>query len=176
MPEKAELRKQMLAERDKLDIVLKSRLDLAICNRLEDIIEARNAKVVHSYLPMGSEIDVYPLLEHLLTVGVTVITPKSLKGRQIKNLQLHSLEELEEGIYGTKHPAHDEEYTGPIDVYIIPGLAFDKKHYRVGYGGGYYDSHLAGQEGYKVGICYPFQLVDELPVEAHDVPMDAVVY
>lgn len=176
MPDKAELRKQMLAERDKLDIVLKSRLDLAICNRLEDIIEARNGKVVHSYLPMGSEIDVYPLLEHLLTVGVTVITPKSLKGRQIKNLQLHSLEELEEGIYGTKHPAHDEEYTGPIDIYIIPGLAFDKKHSRVGYGGGYYDRHLVGQGGYKVGICYPFQIVDELPVETHDIVMDMVVY
>jgi len=151
-------------------------MDLTICEKLEELIEQRSAKVVHSYLPMGSEIDVYPLLEKLLTVGITVITPKSLKGRKIRNLALHSLQELEDGIFGTKHPAHDEEYTGPIDLFIIPGLAFDKRGYRIGYGAGYYDNFLPSHTGHKAGVCYSFQLVEQVLVEAHDIPMDIVVY
>ncbi len=175
MREKKDLRIQMLAQRDALDIVFKTRLDIALCAKLEQLIELRGARVVHAYLPMGSEIDIYPLLEKLLSVGITVVTPKSLKGRKLKNLALHSLQELEEGIFGTKHPAHDEEYTGPIDLFIVPGLAFDKMNYRLGYGAGYYDNFLSTQPGYKAGICYPFQLLEELPTEAHDVPMDKVI-
>ncbi len=166
----------MLAQRESLDVILKTRLDLAICSKLDELIRVRDARVVHSFLPMGSEIDIYPLLEKLLSIGITVITPKSLKGRKLKNLALHSLSELEDGIFGTRHPAHDEEYTGNIDLFIIPGLAFDKRHYRLGYGAGYYDNFLFSHPGYKVGICYPFQLVDELPVEPHDVKIDELVY
>lgn len=175
MQEKKDIRAQMLAQRDALDIVFKARLDIAICSRLEQLIEQRAAKVVHAYLPMGSEIDIYPLLEKLLSIGITVVTPKSLKGRKLKNLALHSLQELEDGIFGTRHPAHDEEYTGPIDLFIVPGLAFDKMNYRLGYGAGYYDNFLSSQQGYKVGTCYPFQVVEQLPVEQHDVPMDKII-
>ena len=176
MQEKTELRKQMLAQRNAMDVAFKTRLDLAICSKLDELIALKAAKTIHAYLPMGSEIDIIPLLESLLARGVTVITPKSLKGRKLKNLVLHSLQELEDGIFGTKHPAHDEEYTGTIDLFIIPGLAFDKLNHRMGYGGGYYDNLLPSQQGYKVGVCYSFQLVDMLPTEPHDIPVDQVVY
>jgi len=166
----------MQAQRAAMDIVAKARLDIAICTKLEQLIEIREAKVVHAYLPMGSEVDIFPLLEKLLTVGITIVAPKSLKGRKLKNLALHSLQQLEDGIFGTKHPDHDEEYTGPIDLFIIPGLAFDKLHYRLGYGVGYYDNFLSSQPGYKIGVCYPFQLVEQLPAEDHDIPMDTVIY
>ncbi len=176
MQEKAALRRYMLEERDKLNASVKEGFDRIMCERLERLIKEKQARVVHAYLSMGSEINILPLLDRLLLEGITVVTPKAMKGRKIKNLALHSLEDLEEGIFGTKHPAHDEEFTGEIDVFIIPGLAFDRQNYRLGYGAGYYDHLLSEHKGYKAGICYPFQLTDKLPVEAHDVAMDEVLF
>lgn len=176
MQEKADLRNKMQALRDAMEISVKNSYDISICSRLELMVRERGAKTVHAYLPMGSEINITPLLEKLMAGDITIVTPKALKGRKMKNLALHSLSDLQDGIFGTRHPAHDEEFTGTIDLFIIPGLAFDKMNFRLGYGAGYYDTFLSSQGGYKVGICYPFQLVDRLPVEPHDLPMDEVIF
>jgi 5-formyltetrahydrofolate cyclo-ligase len=174
---KADLRKRLLAKRDDLPMNYKVMLDKAIIAKLEALIEERQPKVVHSYLPFGGEIDINPLLQKLLDNKVTVVCPKSLPKRELENLVLRSLTELEEGRFGTKHPAGGEVYTGPIDMFIVPGIGFDPQNYRLGYGAGYYDKFFAEHpKGYKVGICYPFQLIDHLPVEAHDVPLNTVLY
>lgn len=177
MLEKKELRQEMLAKRDALDATAKAQHDKRICASLAQLVEGRKMKVVHCYLPMGSEINIFPLIEQLLQKGITVVTPKALKKRQLQNLILNSLSELEDGIYGTQHPANSTEYTGQFDLFIIPGLAFDKSRYRLGYGSGYYDSFLHTQpHAYKLGICYPFQVIDTVPTEAHDVQLDDILY
>lgn len=61
------------------------------------------------------------------------------------------------------------------DLIIVPGLAFDKKGGRIGFGKGYYDRFLASAQGLKVGLCYSFQLLSSLPTEEHDVHLDALV-
>lgn len=167
----------MLLKRDELDSTVRKSYDERICLKLAALIDKHSCKVVHTYLPMGSEIDISPLIEDLLARGITVVTPKALRKRQMENLVLHSLTALEDGIYGTRHPANSTVYTGNYDLFIIPGLAFDKKHYRLGYGSGYYDTFLATQpNALKVGICYPFQMVDKVPTEAHDVQLDEIFY
>lgn len=173
---KSSIRKEMLAKRDTLNAAEKAVMDSTICKKLEQVIAGRAAGVIHSYLPFGSEPDIYPLLSSLLHKGVTVICPKSLAKRTIQNLVLTSLDELEEGRYGTRHPASGLEYHGNIDLYIVPGVAFDHNHYRLGYGSGYYDNYFgANPGGHKVGICYGFQLVSELPNESHDIPLNQVI-
>lgn len=177
MQEKADLRKTMLQQRDALDITEKQILDNKINAAITDLVEARKPNVVHCYIPMGSEIDIKPVINHMLASGVKVIAPKALKKRQLQNLVLRSLDELESGIYGTHHPAGNEEYTGPIDLFVIPGLAFDRNNYRLGYGSGYYDTFLHTEHtAYRLGICYPFQVVDKVPTEPHDEQLSAIVY
>ena len=67
------------------------------------------------------------------------------------------------------------DYAG-IDLAVIPGVAFDRAGNRLGRGKGYYDRLLPRlADTYKIGLCYPFQLADSLPAEAHDVRMDEVV-
>lgn len=177
MIEKKELRKEMLAKRDAMASDEKETYDAGICAQIEAIINERDIKVVHTYLPMGSEINIAPLIEKMLAAGITVVNPKALKQRKLQNLVLKSLDELEGGIYGTQHPAGNVEYTGDFDLFIIPGLAFDKNNYRLGYGSGYYDTYLVTQpNAYKLGICYPFQVVDRVPTEAHDVQLDKVIW
>ena len=62
-----------------------------------------------------------------------------------------------------------------IDIVIVPGVAFDKKYNRMGYGKGYYDRFLKDMTALKIGVCHSFQLVDEIPSEPHDIKMDMIV-
>lgn len=174
--EKAALRKTMNSRRAKLDKERKQRYDIWVCEQLLSRIKKRSASIVHAYLPMGTEIDIRPLLEQLLTDGIKVVCPKTLPRPKLENRVLKSLEELETGVMGTKFPAEREVYEGDIDLIVVPGLAIDKSRYRLGYGGGYYD-HFLNQhpEAYKVGVYYPFQLVESVPVEPHDVQLDDVL-
>lgn len=174
--QKKELRKVMLAKRGQLDIVEKKQMDLYICQQLINIVDSIQPKVVHCYLPMGSEIDITNVINYLITKNIIVVTPKTLRKRQLENLVLNSLEETEVGLFGTTHPSGDNLYTGNYDLFIIPGLAFDSNKYRLGYGAGYYDGFLSQQKtGLKAAICYPFQIVDEVPIESHDVQLDTIL-
>ena len=147
-----------------------------ICQLIWEIIQKRDAKIVHTYLNMGSEINVQPMIQHLLDAGITVVAPKTLKKRQLENRIVNNLKDMEPGVFGTYHPSGKEIYEGPFDLIISPGLAFNQNGGRLGYGGGYYDTFLAEQtDAWKLGICYPNQLLDDIPLEAHDILMDQVI-
>lgn len=62
-----------------------------------------------------------------------------------------------------------------IDMILVPGVAFTGSGERIGRGKGYYDKILKQTKAYKLGICFDFQLLEELPMEEHDVKMDRVV-
>ena len=174
---KKKLREQMQKERDRLPAADKDKLDKDLVHKLHELIEQRVPKSVHCYLPMGSEVDISPVIESLLQSGTRVITPKSLPKRKLEHLVLKSTHELEDGIFGTRHPSGGLVFGGSYDMIIVPGLAFDRQGNRLGYGAGYYDSFLQEQAGaYKVGVAYPFQVLKQLPTEAHDVPLNKVLY
>lgn len=176
MQEKKRIREEMLALRSALAPSEKQRFDHSICEQLQATVQQLNAKTIHTYLPMGDEVDIFPFIRAMLEKGLTVVAPKSLKGRRLENLVLQSLAELEAGIYGTSHPASGLVYEGDYDLFIVPGLAFDRRGNRIGYGAGYYDAFLGSQPGgQKLGVCYPFQLLEELPSESHDVRLDGVL-
>lgn len=174
--EKKTLRQQMLVKRARLSKVSKRAYDQWICDSLWKTIQECNYKTVHCYLPMGSEINITPLIEQLLQENLTVITPKTLPKPRLQNLVLKSLNELEKGVFGTKHPASAEEFSGTYDVIIVPGLAFDASNYRLGYGGAYYDNFLVHHTNtLKIGIFYPFQSTEKVPLEPHDVQLDKIM-
>lgn len=174
--EKAALRKEMLQLRNLIKPRDKVNYDLWICSALEALIISKNCKVVHSYIPFEAEIDIIPLLNKLLQINVTVVCPKTLPKRKLENRILYNLNDLEIGIMGTKHPSKEMVYDGKCDLIIVPGLAFDEDKYRLGYGGGYYDNFLTAQpQAYKVGIFYPFQKVEKVPVEPHDIGLDEIL-
>lgn len=173
--QKKHLRETMLEQRDKMPRQERNAHSGKICEQLWTYILENKVAVIHSYLTMGSEVNVLSLLQKALEHGLTVVVPKTLRKRQMQNLILHDLKNMEAGIFGTYHPKDSEEYLGEYDLIIVAGLAFAKNGFRVGYGGGYYDTFLAGQQAVKkIGVCYPFQLVENVPVEAHDVQLDEV--
>lgn len=174
--QKDTLRKEMYKKRAR-NKATKPAYDLWICSQLEQLVKEKKAKVVHAYLPMGTEIDIRPFLEKMLAENIKIMTPKTLPKRQLENLELHALDELEKGVFGTSHPANSSEYKENYDLIIVPGLAFDSHNYRLGYGGGYYDTFLAQHpKAFKAGIFYPFQKVNAVPKENHDVCLDTIIY
>jgi 5-formyltetrahydrofolate cyclo-ligase len=177
MREKRELRLQMLKRRSGIDAELKRVYDALICETLYEKIKAAKSRIVHAYIPLPAEINITFLLEQLLKDGTQVVCPRALPGGVLENRVLQTLDELEIGKMGTRHPADADIFDGPIDFIIVPGLAFDHNRYRLGYGGGYYDNFLMAQpKAQKVGIFYPFQEVEQVPREAHDVQLDEVLF
>lgn len=174
--QKKDLRKLKLQQRNQLENSFKERYDTWIGNELEQLIKESGFKTIHAYLPMGKEINIAPLIATLLKNDLQVITPKTLPKRKLQNLILHSLNDVESGVFGTKHPSNSSEYSGSFDLIIVPGLAYDKNNYRLGYGGGYYDNFLIHHpNALKVGVFYPFQLVEKVPIEKHDLQLDRIL-
>lgn len=94
------------------------------------------------------------------------------------NLDLLPYDEntLQEGYKHIMEPSGDDAFSlEKIEMIVVPGVAFDRSGRRLGRGKGFYDRLLADTSAVKIGICYEFQLVDELPAEKHDIPMDIVI-
>ena len=87
---------------------------------------------------------------------------------------LDELKEWSEGGISFKSPPMDNPEVDP-DVLLIPGRAFNDKGDRLGRGKGFFDKYLAGFKGIKIGICFDFQIFENIPLEPHDRPMDYVV-
>jgi 5-formyltetrahydrofolate cyclo-ligase len=172
---KKALRPKMLVKRARLPRKVKKQYDQWICDSLWETIQKQGFKTVHCYLPMGTEINITALIKKMLQENVKVIVPKTLPKPRMQNLVLTSLDNLEKGVFGTSHPANAEEFSDSYDVIIVPGLAFDNANYRLGYGGSYYDNFLVHHpDTPKIGIFYPFQKIDSVPVEAHDIQLDEI--
>lgn len=129
------------------------------------------------YNSFGSEADTRRIAEELLRRGKLVYFPRVEDGEILP--VLYRGQSFLRGAYGIAEP-EGEAFAGIPQVCVLPMLAADRSLYRLGYGGGYYDRWLARASRaevqlLRVGICYHFQLSDELPSEAHDQPMDVLV-
>jgi 5-formyltetrahydrofolate cyclo-ligase len=174
--DKKSLRQRMLAQRDACNPAERATLSTRIITEIEALMHERKVNVLHSFLPMGSEVELFPLLDRAIAKGIEVYAPKTLKGRVLEHYRYTGQQQLVSGVFGTQHPAGDAPYTGTFDMILVPGLAFTAKGDRLGYGAGYYDTFLPQHpEAFTVAVCFPFQVVDALPVEAHDRAVQRVV-
>ncbi len=137
----------------------------------------RNAKTIYGYLPYNQEVRTVPMLEQALRDGKQVAVPK-VYGEEMKFLYLTDLTQVEKGYAGIPEPIAD----GPVAddktaLVLMPGLAFDPQGHRIGYGGGFYDKFLAAEpEHPTLALCYDFQMLPALDTEAHDIPVDFVLW
>ncbi|TCK06715.1 5-formyltetrahydrofolate cyclo-ligase [Phorcysia thermohydrogeniphila] len=128
------------------------------------------------YAPFKGEVDLLPLAEWCLSRGKRVVFPR-VSGKEILPLEVFSLSELSPGYCSILEPPYElSRAINEIDVVFVPGIAFDLNCFRIGYGGGFYDRFLARtQIGFKIGICFDFQVVERIPHDPYDVPVDLVV-
>lgn len=177
---KQELREKTLEQRDALSEQTRREYAAVIMNCVLSQPEIKEAKGVFCFVGFGSEPDTTHLILRLLEDGKRVFIPRTEKGNpEMKLAEIDSLDELEVDYYGILSPKADHPRWGTIrdvDAVIVPGVAFDTKGYRVGYGAGFYDRFLADDPSvFKLAIGYALQLTDSVPKDDHDIPVDALV-
>ena len=135
------------------------------------------AKTIYGYLPYNQEVRTVPMLEQALTDGKRVAVPK-VYGDEMKFIYLTDLHQVETGYAGIPEPVEDGPVADdPTALVLMPGLAFDREGHRIGYGGGFYDKFLAAEPTHPtLALCYEFQMVQQLPVEEFDIPVDVVLW
>ena len=134
----------------------------------------QKASIVMLYHPLWDEVDVRPLFDKALNQGKRVILP-TVKGDDIIPVEITPNTEWVVGDFDILEPIA-EPYLGPIDLIIIPGIAFDKQLNRLGRGKGYYDRFLTKHpNAYRLGICFKFQIVESVPTESFDLPMQEII-
>ncbi|MEJ8751971.1 5-formyltetrahydrofolate cyclo-ligase [Lagierella sp. ICN-221743] len=180
--DKKAIRKKIIAERDDLDFGVKQSKDEIIINRFLDQGFIEKYDNIFCYVSFGSEIDNGKILSTILDSGKNLYVPYvDIDSRQMCLCQIHDIaEDLERGHYGILEPKkilRKPVNSGIIDCVISPGVAFTRKMERIGYGGGYYDRFYSSLKKmpFIVALAYDFQIVDSLPTESFDIPVDMII-
>ena len=172
---KAELRKKILQEMKAVPQKQKIAMDQALTERFLNHPVYQEAKVIATYLSFPHEFQTQGLIEQALKDGKKVLIPKTYpKGRM--EFVVYNPQQLVKTSFGLLEPQGDLEVVKPsqIDLIHVPGLAFTREGYRIGYGGGYYDRYLENFAGQSLSTIYPFQ-VQEFNLEDHDIPVQEVL-
>lgn len=136
------------------------------------------AQTILLYHSLPDEVDTHEFIRYWSRYK-TILLPVVV-GSQLELRVYQTSSQLLPGSYGIMEPQSLPFLNYPnIELAVIPGMAFDREGNRLGRGKGYYDrllSSLKAHKIYKIGICFEFQYVQEIPTEAHDIPMDEVIY
>ncbi len=145
--------------------------------KLEGKKAFKDAGTIMMYISAYKEPETLPVIEHLLEQGKRVIVPvSSTETNTIVPTYIETTSELEKGAYGILEPTIIRPVNKKdIDIIVMPGIAFDMHRNRLGFGKGYYDKFLKDTNAKKIALCYDFQIIDDLPIDDHDIPMDLIL-
>lgn len=153
----------------------KEALDNKIFNKIIELKEYKESKMILIYVSLKDEVDTFKLIEHSLRIGKKVAVPKC-EGDNIVFYNINTLSDLQEGSFRILEPKTNEIINDFSDsICIIPGIAFDKENNRIGYGRGFYDRFLEKYDGTKIGLTYAECICDRIDSEINDIKMDIVI-
>lgn len=156
-----------------------------ICQQLLCHPRVADAQTLLLYHPLPDEVDVTPVIAELHRQGKTILLPKVISDTEMQLRRYDGIESLQSGAFGILEP------TGPVvspdvlcsasAVAIVPGMAFDAVGNRLGRGKGYYDRLLAvlasaRQRPWLIGVCFCVQMVESVPHDEHDVPVNEIIH
>lgn len=180
--EKQRLRKDVLARRNKLTTAQRVIRSADVLQKLFELEVVGSATWIHFYVSFGSEVETTGMIAHALSRGKRVSVPKMEPvSKQLVLSELKDpVRELVPNAVGIPEPKPEvfrPVEIGTMNLFVIPGIAFDERGNRLGQGAGYYDRMLAGVSGRVpiVGLAFELQLVKEVPVGDHDVKVNWIV-
>ena len=147
----------------------------ALAEKLFATEQYRRAESLYAYLSYNQEVRTEPIIRRAWADGKRVAVPKVV-GADMRFIRLNDFARLRPNRFGILEPISDEAVDDAGALVLMPGLAFDRRGNRAGYGGGYYDRYLAAHPGHPtVALCYGFQLVERIDADDFDVPVDLVI-
>ncbi len=156
----------------------KARVSAGLIARIEALPQFAAARTVALYCSTADEVDTLAAIDRW-SLSKRVVLPV-VEGGGMAFVAYDRARGLCPGAFGISRPVGEEVcLPGEIDLMVVPGVAFDRAGHRLGRGAGYYDRYLGAvapeRRPYLVGLCFPWQLVDTIPAEPHDIRMDKVV-
>ena len=173
---KTQLKESILEKRNSLpqkEVLEKS---IKIKNNLFNLSQYKKSKIVMFFASFNSEVNTHDMIKASL-MNKTVVVPKVVNNEIEPSVIMDFDNLVPSGKFRIPEPIEAMKIAYKnIHAVIVPGIAFDKKGHRIGYGFGYYDKFLAKvPKAIKIGLCFDFQLVEIIPKETHDVPVDIIV-
>ena len=173
---KIQLRKQMRSLRDGMDSEIRSSHSSQIALKLLAREDVLNAERIFIYVSFRSEVATHRLIERLIQGGKNVFIPVIRSNDQMQMARFTGWENMRADSFGVLVPDDPIIDQGHIDTAIVPGLGFSPSGSRIGYGKGHYDRFFSHHTvGTKVGIAFDCQIIEQIPTNALDYPMDRVV-
>ena len=149
----------------------------SICTRLLELDQLKSAHTVHAYWPLTAkkEVDIRPLIRSLSLQNIRVYLPV-VEGNELLHGLYTSSEDFKLNSFGGFEPLPDPAFAPEnVDCILVPSLAVDLAGNRLGYGKGFYDRFLTESTALKIAPIFSNQLVQGIPNEPHDVPVDILV-
>ena len=174
-----ELRVKCKKERDALSKSTVLTWSSGLCRHLIAFPKIQEAENLLLYYPLGKEASLLSLLPEFFGKK-HLFFPVTVKDGGLLFFEPKSPDDFEKGHFGVMEPAsRDQVFSSDVmygkTIALVPGVAFDRKMSRMGYGKGYYDRFFAQSgEIYKIGICFSMQIVKEIVANPWDVPMDVL--
>jgi len=170
----------MIAQRRVLSAETVRKSSEAIRSRIVGLPEYAEARVVHCYVSAkNNEVDTRRLISEALEEGKRIVVPvTNVRQQRLDHSEIKHLDELEPSVFGLSEPKEETRRRIGIDeieLVIVPGLAFDPRGHRIGFGGGFYDRFLSEVQAPKIALAYSFQVLEAIEVDPHDVKMDKIV-
>ena len=165
MESKAQIRKNLIKSLENFPSFDKAMQTKAVTQAFTASPSWRKSKKIALYMATPLEFDLSGIFEQAKTDGKQILIPKCLPHRQMI-FSAYLPDDLKKSNFGLLEPAHPVAEVP--DLILVPGLAWNRDGYRIGFGGGYYDRYLANFQGLTASVAYDFQFVDFLP-EKHDI-------
>ncbi|MGH1561839.1 5-formyltetrahydrofolate cyclo-ligase [Mumia sp. DW29H23] len=178
MTDKRRLREQLLERRTALDEQAVVAAETALARRASAVVRDHGARVVAAYLSVGREPPTWALLDALLADGVEVVVPRALPRRRLSWVPYAGRDALVLGRFQIPEPTGgaDDTALARADLVVVPALAVDATGFRLGRGGGYYDTALEScDRPVRVALVYDHEVVADVHPEAHDQRVDVAV-
>ncbi|WP_019414929.1 5-formyltetrahydrofolate cyclo-ligase [Paenisporosarcina sp. TG20] len=177
--EKSILRKMTLQVLNEMELLEHQQKSQKIQKRLIKEDDIKNAQIIGITLSSLPEVDTWNLIEELWNQGKQVAVPKCNPiSREMNFYVIDSYNQLEVVYMKLKEPIPNMTKSvneNQIDVLIVPGVVFDRRGYRIGFGGGYYDRFLSGYGGPTVALAFNSQMIEKVPVERFDLPVNIIL-
>lgn len=173
---KEKLRKEFLEKREKLlekEVLEKSK---KITERVYKLEDYKYSETIFTYLSFNNEVSTNELVNKSLQTK-KILVP-IMEGGDIYASELCSIEETKKNKYGIREPVEPKKINPKkIDIVFIPGIVFDKRCNRIGFGYGYFDKILKKMEKRipTYALSFDFQVQESIPKEEHDVPLDYII-
>ncbi len=175
---KGQIRRRMLRERLALSPLEVQEHGATVRNLLQKTDVYRSAQCLGCYVSVKNEVDTRGLIRAALQERKRVGVPVTRTAGEMIHRAIRSIADLRPAGFGLLEPPGEGSLEIPPDAFdliVVPGLAFDRRGNRIGFGAGYYDRFLVRTPALRVALAYDFQVLEHLPTDPHDTPVDFLI-